>query len=368
MRTAIAHDYLTQRGGAERVVLAMTRAFPEARVYTSLYGPEGTFPDFESTAIDTLWVDRLPLLRRHHRLGLPLFAGAFSRLTIDADVVLCSSSGWAHGVSVTGRKVVYCHAPARWLYQTDRYVRGRSAAAALSLVYGRMRRWDGEAARSADRYLANSTRTRDLVREVYGIDAEIVFPPFAVDASGTQRPVIGVDGGFVLCVSRLLPYKNVEAVLGAFRDLPSERLVVVGAGPDEARLRALAPPNVTLLGSVADEELRWLYGRCAALVSASYEDFGLTPLEAAAFGKPAAVLEFGGFLDTVRPETGVFFAEPRPEQIAAAIRRLTAEQWDTTAIAAHAGRFSEQRFAARLREIVAEEGNPANRLGSREAA
>ncbi len=356
MTVAIVHDYLTQRGGAERVVLAMARAFPGAPVHTSLYHPDGTFPEFSAADVETLWLDRVPALRRYHRLGLPILAGAFSRLRVDADVVFCSSSGWAHGAQVTGRKVVFCHAPARWLHQRDRYLRGRGpAGTALSLVQARLRRWDVEAARSADRYLANSTRTRDLVREVYGIEAEIVFPPYALEPDGPVRPVETLDDGFVLCVSRLLPYKNVETLLHAFARLPDRRLVIAGAGPDEARLRALAPPNVTLLGRVDDDELRWLYSRCAALVAASYEDFGLTPLEAAAFGKPSAVLAFGGFLDTVGPDTGVHFDEPTPAAVAAAVETTLARAWDAQAIATHAERFSEHRFAARLRGIAAEE-------------
>jgi glycosyltransferase involved in cell wall biosynthesis len=356
MTVAIVHDYLTQRGGAERVVLAMARAFPEAALHTSLYDADGTFPEFSAVDMETLWLDRVPVLRRHHRLGLPVLAGAFSRLHIDADVVFCSSSGWAHGAQATGRKVVYCHAPARWLHQRDRYLRGRGpAGTVLSLVQERLRRWDAEAAHSADRYLVNSTRTRDLVRETYGIDAEIVFPPYALAPDGPARPLEGIDDGFVLCVARLLPYKNVEAVLDAFSWLPDRRLVVAGAGPDEARLRALAPPNVTLLGRVDDDELRWLYSRCAALIAASYEDFGLTPLEAAAFGKPSAVLAFGGFLDTVGPETGVHFDEATPDAVAAAVEATLRQSWNAQAIAAHAEQFSEHRFVARLREIAAEE-------------
>jgi len=129
----------------------------------------------------------------------------------------------------------------------------------------------------------------------------------------------------------------------------------------------LAPPNATLLGRVDDDELRWLYAQSSALVAASYEDFGLTPLEAAAFGKPSAVLEFGGFLDTVRLGTGLFFAEPAPEQIAAAVRDVTAIQWEASAIVAHARRFSEEGFAARLREIAAEETGARDESEAKEA-
>jgi glycosyltransferase involved in cell wall biosynthesis len=155
-------------------------------------------------------------------------------------------------------------------------------------------------------------------------------------------------------VSRLLPYKNVHAVVEAFASLPSERLVVVGTGPEAERLRRVAPANVVLAGSVEDEELRWLYARSVAVVAASYEDFGLTPLEAAAFGKPSAALRWGGFMDTVvEGKTGVFFDEPEPASIVAAVRACLRENWDVEVLEHHAAKFSERRFVDRLREVVA---------------
>src|SRR5436189_353008 len=120
MRIALVHDYLTQRGGAERVVLSLTRAFPDAPLYTSLYDPAGTFREFADVDVRPLALNAIATLRQRHRLALPLLAAAFSRLEVPADVVVCSSSGWAHGAQVEGRKVVYCHTPARWLYQPDR--------------------------------------------------------------------------------------------------------------------------------------------------------------------------------------------------------------------------------------------------------
>ena len=121
---AIVHDYLTQRGGAERVVLSMLKAFPGAPLYVSVYEPDSTFPEFREVDVRTAGIDRVGLIRRNHRLGLPLYAPTFSRMTVPADVAICSSSGWAHGVRTTGRKIVYCHLEARWLYQTGRYLGG----------------------------------------------------------------------------------------------------------------------------------------------------------------------------------------------------------------------------------------------------
>jgi glycosyltransferase involved in cell wall biosynthesis len=354
---AIVHDYVTQRGGAERVVLSMMKAFPDAPVHTSLFDPAGTFPEFAAANVNTSVLDRLGVLRRHHRLALPLLAPAFSAQQIDADVVLCSSSGWAHGVRTTGRKIVYCYSPARWLYQSDRYVRrgGSLQRSALAVVRPPLARWDRRKALTASRYLTLSTVVRDRIWQTYGLEAEVLPPPHTMDVTGPAKEQRGVEPGFALCVARLLAYKNVDAVVSAFRDLPGERLVIVGTGPEQTRLAQLAGPNVSFLGTVDDDGLRWLYRACTAVLSASHEDYGLTPLEAAAFGKPAVVLRGGGFLDTVvEDQTGVFFDQPVPSQIADAIRRLLSGTWSAQVLQAHAKRFDEPGFIRRLQEVVEE--------------
>lgn len=364
MNVALVHDYLTQRGGAERVVLALAAAFPGAPLYTSLYDPDGTFPEFAEVDVRPLSLNAIAPLRRRHRAALPLLAPAFSRLRIQADVAVCSSSGWAHGARVDGRKIVYCHTPARWLYQPDRYLRGRPAP--LRLVARGLRRpllrWDRTAAASADRYLANSSVVAKRIRDAYGIEAEVVPPPPAITPDGDTEAVTGVEPGFVLAVSRLLPYKNLDEIVRAFAELPAERLVLVGSGPLEPQLRRLAGSNVALVGSVSDGQLRWAYANCAGLVAASYEDFGLTPLEAAAFGKPAAVLRWGGFLDTVDDgRTGVFFEHPTAGEVTAAVVALRAASWDAGSIRAHAALFSESRFVERLTRVVSDEEELASR-------
>ncbi len=360
MKVAIVHDYLTQRGGAERVVLSMLRAFPDAPLYTSMYEADATFPAFRDADVRVTALDQVGPLRRHHRLALPLLATTFSRLRISADVVLCSSSGWAHATSVEGKKVVYCHTPARWLYQGTTYLSARAHVAriALALLRPYLVRWDRRAAATSDRYLTNSIVVRDRICAAYGIDADVVPPPPALGPDGPRRPVDGIEPGFYLCVSRLLPYKNVDAVAAAFADGAPRKLVIVGTGPEEARLRGRAGNRSSLVGSVADDELRWLYASCAGVVAASYEDYGLTPLEAAAFGKPAAVLRWGGFRDTVvEGETGVFFDRPEPSEIRAAVEELAARSWNRDEIAAHADLFSEETFVERLRSIVEEAVN-----------
>jgi glycosyltransferase involved in cell wall biosynthesis len=356
---AIAHDYLTQRGGAERVVLAMHRAFPEATIHTTLYDPEGTYPEFRNAHVVTSPINHLGPLRRDHRAALPLLPAAVSLLPIDADVVIASSSGWAHGVPTTGRKLVYCHAPARWLYQTEAYLGGPARRSlrgrALLALSAWLRRWDRRAAGSADHYLANSSVVRDRVEAAYGISSDVLPAPYGIDPAGDRSEVAALSDwadGYLLVVSRLLPYKNVDVAVEAVRDLP-ERLVVVGSGPLETELRAAAPDNVRIVTGLSDAELRWTYAKADALVAPSLEDYGLTPIEAAAFGKPTIALRAGGYLDTIDERVnGVFFDSPSPSDVRAAVVAARDRTWDAAAVQAHAERFSEPIFHERLRRHV----------------
>ena len=378
---AIVHDYLTQRGGAERVVLLLAETFPDARIYTSLYHPAGTFPEFAGLDIRTTPLNRIPLLRSQHRLALPVLAPSFSALRVDADVLLCSSSGWAHGTRTHGRKVVYCHAPARWLYQAERYLgqarvalgprsdeKERSAptradalrrdaqAIPLRALSRPLRHWDRHAANTAHRYLANSTAVSQAIRGTYGLEAEVLYPPPSLAPGGPERHVEDLDPGYLLCIARLLPYKNVQILAQAARTLPDTRLVIVGDGPARSDIERVAGPNVRFLGRVDDVTLRGLYRNCAALVSASFEDYGLTPLEAASFGRPSIVLRAGGFLDTVvEGTTGIFFDSPDPDKVAFAMSMAIRRTWDADAIRAHAEKFSTRSFQHRIRQVVAEE-------------
>jgi glycosyltransferase involved in cell wall biosynthesis len=357
-RIAIAHDYLTQRGGAERVVLAMARAFPEAAIHTTIYDPDGTFPEFRDLEVVTSPLNHVRPLRHHHRAALPLLAPAASRMKVDADLLLVSSSGWAHGFRTSGRKVVYCHNPARWLYQTEDYL-GTSVRRSLpgvlaSPFLSSLRRWDRRAARSADRYLANSSVVRDRIRQSYGIDAEVVHPPVGLDPDGPRAaPAALADwagSGFHLVVSRLLPYKNVEDVVAAFRGR-SARLVVVGSGPLRSSLVRSSPANVRFVEGLTDAELRWVYDECSMLVAASHEDFGLTPCEAMTFGKPVLALRAGGYLDSVREgEVGGFF--DRVADLPEALDAFRPGAFDPAAIRVYARRFTERAFGERLHRIV----------------
>ncbi|MCM3553391.1 glycosyltransferase [Micrococcus luteus] len=355
---AIAHDYLTQKGGAERVVLALHRLWPDAPIYTTFYDPEGTFPEFRDAHIVTSPLNRVRLLRKDPRRALPLLPLASSLMHVKESVAVVSTSGWAHGFRYDGATLVYCHTPARWVYLLDDYlgeggrnsIKGRIARA----LRPGLRRWDRAAVRRRSRYVANSTVVKERIEDVYGLEGvDLVFPPHSVSTDGPQRPIPGAErlaeDGFLLSVARLMPYKHVDVAIEAAARA-GRPLVVIGKGPEEARLRAMAGEDVVFGQDLTDAQLRWAYAHATALIAASHEDFGITPLEASAWGVPTVALRAGGYLDTiVDGVNGVFVDEPTVDAVAGGVERLLAHDWDRAAMQAHAERFSEDAFASAVR-------------------
>ena len=356
-KVAIAHDYLTQLGGAEKMVLSMSRAFPNAPIYTLLYDPATTYPEFAERDIRVSAANKVGPLRKNHRAGLPVWPLFAQSMFVDADVVLTSSSGWAHGFRTRGRKLIYCYSPARWLYLPDKYL-GEDASAVkrigLAATSPYLKAWDRRMARSADKYLAISTLIKGRITDAYGIDSDVVFGPAEMSnlAEAETIPALhgtaAQNGGFYLCVSRLLPYKNVDVIVRAFANT-DRQLIVVGRGPEADRLRNIKTPNVLMLSDLTDGQISWLYENCKALIAASYEDFGLTPIEAGMRGKPTIAVRWGGFLDTVdEGVSGIYFDEPEPMAIAEAVDRFEDMQFDPDKIRSHVEQFNEEHFAQRL--------------------
>lgn len=365
-KVAIAHDYLTQLGGAEKTVLNMSRAFPDAPIYTMLYDADSTFPEFRDLDIRVPIFNRVKPFRKHHRAALPILPFVARSIFVDADVVLTSSSGWAHGFRTNGRKLVYCHSPARWLYQSEAYLGDNANAAAklgLRATSSYLKAWDRREALRSDRYLANSTEIKNRIADAYGIDADIVFPPVSKPPMDDPEALPDVldwlngappEDAFYLVVSRLLPYKNVDAVVRAFANT-DRRLVVVGHGPQADHLRQLKTDNVVMLSRLSDGALAWLYKNCRAIIAASYEDYGLTPLEAGVWGKPAIALRYGGFLDTIHEDvSGMYFDTPTPQAISAALNRFESMAFDSDKVRGHVRQFSQQSFADQLQSAVGE--------------
>jgi glycosyltransferase involved in cell wall biosynthesis len=348
---AVVHDYLNQRGGAERVALELARLWPDAPIYTSLYRPDSTFPELRERDVRVSWLDRAPVDAGFRRL-LPLYPAAFRGLgVLDHDVVVSSSSGWAHGVRTAEGTVhvVYCHTPARWLYRPGEHLGASSFQRRLAApLLGPMRAWDRRAAARADVYVANSENVRRRIVATYGRDAEVVPPPVDVDRF-RPRP----RGERLLVVSRLLPYKHVDAAIRA-ADRAGLGLDVVGSGPAYDDLRRLAGPGVAFHPALDDAAVTALMETCRALLLPGEEDFGIAPVEAQAAGKPVVALAAGGALETVvEGVTGVFFRDHDPGAIAAAVRAADALGTPPEEIAWHARRFSREAFAERMRAVVA---------------
>lgn len=345
---AVVHDYLNQRGGAERVVLELTRTWPCAPVYTSLYRPTSTFPEFAELDVRVSPLNRIPV-DRHFRALAPLYPQAFRSLgQLSQDVVISSSSGWAHGVRTapSSLHIVYCHTPARWLYRRQEHLGRSLGPVLLSPLLGPLRRWDRGAAHRADLYVATSEWVRARIATVYGREAEIVHPPIDVDRF-SPRP----KGERLLVVSRLLPWKRVDLVVRAATraGLP---LDVLGDGPMLNELRAMAGRTVEF-HPPDDRKTIELLESCRALCVAGTEDFGMTALEANAAGKPVVSHASGGALETIRDGvTGALFSELTEDAVIDAIERADKISAAPEELAVHARRFSAEVFRERMRQLV----------------
>lgn len=347
---AVVHDYLNQRGGAERVVLEMGSMWPDAPIYTSLYRPASTFPEFGRLDVRTSFLDRLPVDRAFRAL-FAFYPAAFRSLgTIDADVVISSSSGWAHSVRTSPRAfhAVYCYTPARWLYGGE-YMNASAGQRLLAPFKSGQRSWDRQAARRPDLYIAISECVRDRIKTQYGRDAPVVYPPVDI-----ERFEPSARGDRLLVVSRLLQYKRVDVIVDA-ATRAGIGLDVVGGGPALADLRARAGPTVRFLGRLSDARITELFQDCRAFCLPGLEDFGITPVEANAAGKPVIAFAGGGALETIEEGvTGAFFAEHTVEAVLDALGRCDAITTPPELIAEHARRFSSEVFRERLRTVVGE--------------
>ncbi len=357
MQLVLVHDYLIQMGGAERVVAAMHRRFPKAPIYTSAINRDTLWDDFTGAEIRTTWLQHAPLIEdhTHFKKYFPLYSSAFRSFgRIEADCAWVSSSTFAKYTrfSPGTRTVCYIHNPTRFLWQADDYIDYEVKNGALNKLVRAtlplLRGVDKAAAQRMDVLVANSRNVQERIRRCYGRDSLLIHPPVQ-----TSRLKVSTDhDGFYLIVSRLLGYKNVDLAVRAFSRC-GRRLVVVGDGPRMLELEEMAGPTVELLGHRSDREIQTFFARCRAVLLPGQEDFGITPVEAMACGKPVIALGRGGALETVLDgETGLFFAEPREEALLDAVERLEANTWDPWFIRKHAEHFSEENFLERMTAVL----------------
>jgi glycosyltransferase involved in cell wall biosynthesis len=360
MEVALVHDWLNQMGGAEAVLEDLVQLFPRAPIYTSIYWRDEMPPAYMGWDIRPLWLNHAPGIYDHHQQYLALYPAAWSSLNLARyDIVLSNKSGFCHGVRTRDRKsralhICYCLAPTRYVWTFDEYARSEgmrmSLRLALKPIVAALRRWDYRAAQRVDHFIAISTEIQQRIKRYYQREADIIYPPVDIRRFAPQ----GRHGDYYLIVSRLIPYKRIDLAVEAFNRLGLP-LVIAGSGRDAARLEKLAKPNVQFLGRVPDAELPDLMARCKAFIFPGREDFGITPVEAQASGRPVIAFGAGGALDTVIDgETGVLFAEQTVEAISAAVKRFNTLTFDPIAIRHHAEMFSTEAFQQKLTAFIEE--------------
>jgi glycosyltransferase involved in cell wall biosynthesis len=357
-RIALVHDFLLDLRGAERVFAAICDTWPEADVYTAVYDQRGTEGRFASRRPRTSFLQRVHPTARTFRPLLPFYPHAIESLDLQGyDVVVSSSSAWAHGVLVDpgAVHVCYCHNPFRYAWsEREATLAARSALTrpALRLLLNRWRQWDWIAAQRVDRYVSNSELTAARVRRYLGRDSTVLHPP--VELRRFQPAPPEAIGGHYLVLAELMAHKRIEVAVRAFNALGRE-LIVVGDGPEARRLRRIAGPNVTFTGRASDAHVAELLRTARALVVTAAEEFGIAAVEALASGRPVIALGSGGVLESVvEGETGAYYPESSPESLAAVVEAFDPMRVDPTACVAAAERFGTERFQASLRAIVAE--------------
>ncbi len=321
MRAAIIHYWLLNRRGGEKVLDSLCRLLPEADVFTLFCDPRTLSDEVRRHRVTVSFLDPL---RRWHRNLLPLMPMALESFDLRGyDLVVSSESGPAKGVIApsTARRICYCHTPMRYLwdlypaYRND-WTRSRLKRALMTPLTNYMRLWDYAAAARVDRFIANSASTRTRIWKTYRRESEVIYPPVDVESFRWERPE-----NYFLAVSELVAYKRIDLLVQHFTR-SGQRLRIAGDGPELSALRRAAGRNIEFLGRVPDADLRGLYSRCRAFLMPGEEDFGITPVEALASGKPVIAYGRGGALETVPDFGGVFFSQQTGESLAEAIARF----------------------------------------------
>ncbi len=354
-KVAIVHDYLNQMGGAERVVGVLHRMYPNAPIFTTIVDRDKLLPELQDADIRTTWMQRIPGVNKRFKLFFWLYPFAVSSMNLKGyDVVISSSSAYGKGAPVDEGAVhiCYCHTPMRFAWDFNSYMEAvkvpslvRTAARMLVMP---LRLWDKATSRKVTQIIANSTVVKGRIEEHYGKDALVIFPPVNVNRFQVEPE----SEDYFLIVSRLVSYKRIDLAVEAC-SYTGQKLVVIGDGPDRSRLEAIAGPSVTFLGRLPDEEVERYMKRCQALLFPGFEDFGITPLEANACGKPVIAFRKGGALDTVVPGlNGLFFDEQTIESLAEVLRSFNSDQFDPAEIRRHAEAFEETRFIQELERVV----------------
>jgi glycosyltransferase involved in cell wall biosynthesis len=355
MKIALVHDYLTQRGGAERVFELLCKRYPEADIFTSLYDPQRTI-DLGDRIVNTTFLQNIPGAAKYFRLIAPLYFPAFRSLDLqDYDLIISSSTSFAKAVrkNPQARHVCFCHNVTRFLWDTQTYLREygdyRYFAPLIERIFQMMRNVDLKYSQEPDIYIANSSIVARRIKRIYGKEAVVINYP--IDTSNFVFSDTKQE--YYLASARMISYKRLDIIVEAFNWL-GWHLLISGDGPELERLKSKALPNIQFLGHVSDGKRKDLFSRAKSIIVAALEDYGLVPVEANASGTPVIAYGAGGVLDTQIPgQTGVFFKRQSPDSLQAALQEARGINWNYENIRNHAvNNFSEQAFFRKVEQII----------------
>ncbi|HEV2884250.1 MAG TPA: glycosyltransferase [Pyrinomonadaceae bacterium] len=354
-KIALVHDYFIQMGGAERVAMAMHDSFPSAPIYTTVALQHRLPQQLRVADIRTSAMQSLPGIERRFREYFMLYPFAVEHFDLSQyDLIFSSSSGYAKGVRRRrdAIHVCYCHTPMRWVWRYEDYVAresfGGAARSVLPLCLWGLKKWDLRASQQPNYNIANSQLIADRIKKIYGREAVVIPPPIDVDRF---QPSNEVDD-YYLVLSRLMPYKRIDLAVEACKRM-DRRLIVIGDGPDRARLEKLAGPKTEFLGRQPDHLVSHYASRCRALLFPGEEDFGMVPLEVNAAGRPVIAFRGGGAMETVvEGVTGVFFDRQESDALAEAIEDFEGRFWHQQLLRRHAEKFDPRVFAFRVLQFL----------------
>jgi len=371
LKIALVHDFLTQYGGAERVLEVMCEMFPEAPIYSLLYDKEKMRGKFQDKIIHTSFLQKFPrFLRRRIKYLLPFLPTAPETFDLrDFDLIISSSGAWSKGI-VTRLNVIhisYIHSPMRFVWDAnEEYLSQQKKTSSVNffarMISNYIRIWDKMAADRPDYLIANSKYTQERIKKYYGRDSIVIYPS-VVDCSDCGDSVpqksVGTESlqqqeKYFLVVSRLSPYKKIDAVVEAFNKLELP-LIVIGEGQQEKYLRKIAGKNVRILGWQPEDKVREYYASARAFIFAGVDDFGIAPVEAMSYGVPVLALRKGGAMETViEGRTGEFFDAAVPEVIVDGVRRFIENEknYEKNFIINRAKEFSKERFKAEFMSFI----------------
>jgi glycosyltransferase involved in cell wall biosynthesis len=372
MKVALVHDHLAQDGGAEKVLQVLADMYPEAPIYTLLYEKNNANKNYKGKQIETSIIQKLPGGVKHYQWYLPFMPMAVEFFDLDAyDLVLSDTSSFAKGVITSPHTlhICYCHTPTRYLWSdTHQYINelkyNKWFKKIISLVLNRIRMWDKLAADRVDVFIANSKTVQERITKYYHRDSVVIYPPVETEHfSVASVDPIKQEKPYFLIGCRLAPYKRVDIVIEAFKSLGADyRLKIFGDGVDLKRLQKLAgeTSRIEFVGRVSDAEKAELYRNSLAFINPQEEDFGITPVEAMASGRPVLAYRKGGATETIiEGKTGLFFDEQTPGAIALIVHKFYTKtkngeyHWDSAAIRQHAATFSVANFKRQITEFIA---------------